>query len=383
MSGIGATLEILARLIAFDTTSRRSNLALIDWVDNFLGERGVSARRVVSDDGAKANLYARIGPDAGGGVVLSGHTDVVPVDGQTWSSDPWTLTERDGRFYGRGAADMKSFLALALAHVDAAQDVSLLRPIVLAFSYDEEVGCLGAPSMIAELADFGMRPEAVIVGEPTSMRVVSAHKGVRTFWVEVSGREGHSSLPGAGVSAIAEAAKLMQFVYELAREAESMRRPHFDPPCPTLTIGRVEGGTASNILAGRCAFLFDLRSADVAEADTLEARFRERAAVLDAELKRRAPEAGVVVTRRSSTPELVMAETSAAETLARALTGDNEIRAVSYAAEAGLFQRAGMSAIVCGPGSIEQAHQPDEWIARAQIEAGAAFMTRLIARLSA
>lgn len=384
MSGIAPTLDILARLIAFDTTSRNSNLALIEWVEAFLAARGIASHRVANADGTKANLYAFIGPRGAGGVVLSGHTDVVPVDDQPWSSDPWTLSERDGKLYGRGTADMKSFLAVALAHVDAALAAALKAPLILAFSYDEEIGCLGAPSMIAELATLDARPSAVIVGEPTSMKVVSAHKGVRSFIVEVIGREAHSSLPDTGVSAIMEAMKLMQLVLDMGAEARaSSSHPHFSPPGPTMTIGRVEGGTAANILARRCMFVWDLRAPEAAEADVIEARFRQAAAQLDAEIKARAPEGGVTITRRSSTPGLSFAPDSAAESLARALTGDNETRAVAYAAEAGLFQRAGIPAIICGPGSIEQAHQPDEWIERTQLEQGAAFMRRLIERLSA
>ena len=382
MSDIAFTLEILARLIAFDTTSRNSNLDLIAWVEDFLRQRGIASRRVANADASKANLYARIGPDVAGGVVLSGHTDVVPVDEQPWTSDPWTLTERGGKLYGRGAADMKSFLALALAHVDAMQAAALKRPIVLAFSYDEEVGCLGAPTMIAEIAAQANRPAAVIVGEPTLMKVVSAHKGVRSFHVEVIGREAHSSLPDAGVSAVMEALKLMQLVAEMGREARAATHAHFFPPGPTMTIGRVDGGTAANILARRCGFVWDLRCPEQAQGDAIEARFRAAAEQLDAEIKARAPEGGVRVTRRSHTPGLAIARDSEAEALARALTGDNETRAVAYAAEAGLFQQAGIPAVICGPGSIEQAHQPDEWIERSQIEEGAAFMRRLTARLA-
>lgn len=383
MREIAATLDVLARLIAFDTTSRNSNLELIAWVEDFLRARGVASTRVANADGTKANLYATIGPDVAGGVVLSGHTDVVPVDGQPWSSDPWVLTERSRKLYGRGTADMKSFAALALAHVDDMLAAPMRRPIILALSYDEEIGCLGAPSMIAELAALPQRPSAVIVGEPTMMKVVSAHKGVRSFIVEVTGREAHSSLPDAGVSAVMEALKLMRLVTEMGEEARAATHAHFSPPGPTMTIGRVEGGTAANILARRCEFVWDLRCPEQAQGDAIEARFRAAAEKLDAEIKARAPEGGVNVTRRSHTPGLSIERESEAEALSRALTGDNETRAVAYAAEAGLFQRAGLSAVICGPGSIEQAHQPDEWIEIEQIEQGAAFMRRLIAHLSA
>lgn len=378
---VAATLDILARLIAFDTTSRNSNLALIEWVEAYLGARGVASRRVANAEGTKANLYAVVGPNTGGGVVLSGHTDVVPVDGQPWSSDPWVLTERGGRLYGRGTADMKTFLALALAHIDEALAAPLQRPIILAFSYDEEVGCLGAPTMIAELAAMSPAPGAVIVGEPTSMKVISAHKAVRAFWVEVIGREAHSSLPHHGVSAVAEAMTLINLILQMAEDARAETHAHFDPPGPTMTIGRIEGGTALNIIARRCLFGWDMRTRTFAEADALEARFRAAAAELDASIKARAPEGGVHITRRSANPELAIAPGSPAEVLARALTGDNDIRAASYAAEAGLFQHAGLPAVLCGPGSIEQAHQPDEWIERSQIEEGARFMQRLIAHL--
>jgi acetylornithine deacetylase len=254
---------------------------------------------------------------------------------------------------------------------------------MLALSYDEEIGCLGAPSLIEAMAGFAPKPGAVIVGEPTSMKVVSAHKGVRTFIVDVTGREAHSSFPDQGVSAVMEALKLMDLVAEMGREGRTATHAHFNPPGPTLTIGKVEGGTAANILARKCSFLFDLRAPETAQTDALEKRFRDAAAALDAAMKAHAPEAGVTVTRRSNTPELTFARDSAAEVLARALTGDNETRAVSYGAEAGLFQRAGIPTVVCGPGSIEQAHQPDEWIERTQIEEGARFMLRLIERLSA
>jgi len=383
MSKLEATLEILERLIAFDTTSRNSNLALIAWVEDFLNARGVASMRVPNREGDKANLYALIGPRVEGGVVLSGHTDVVPVDGQPWTSDPFRLTQRGDKLFGRGVADMKSFSALVLAHVDQALAANLKKPLILALSYDEEVGCLGAPSMIEEIVRLMPKPQAAIVGEPTSMKVVSAHKSIRVFNVEVTGREAHSSLPHTGVSAVMEALKLMELIAAIGREQASASPGLFIPPGATLTIGRVEGGTAANILARRCEFTFDLRCPSQALADAIEARFRDAAVKCDVEIKARAPEGGVVVSRRSSTPGLEVDAQSAAEALARALTGDNDTRAASYAAEAGLFQSAGIAAVLCGPGSIEQAHQPDEWIARAQIEEGARFIEKLIAALSA
>ena len=371
---------VLQRLVAFDTTSRRTNLELIEFAEQHLSAYGAQMRRVGNADGSKANLIARIGPDADGGVVLSGHTDVVPVDGQAWSSDPWTLTRRDGRFYGRGTADMKAFLALALAAAPDFAAAPLQRPVQLAFSYDEEIGCLGAPSLIQDLVRTGPRPEVVIVGEPTSMETVSGHKGIATFKVTVTGKEAHSSLTHLGVSAIMEAAKLIARLSELARELERGADPAspFVPKGASLTIGQIHGGTAVNILARECVFAFDLRAPPGVDVATALQPVVEMAQALDAELKARAPEAGVKLETRSGTPPLRPDPGGAAEALARRLAGDNgPARVVSYAAEAGQFQEAGYSTVICGPGSIEQAHQPDEYLDVSQLERGAAFMTRL------
>jgi acetylornithine deacetylase len=377
-------IALLERLIAFDTTSRNSNLALIEWVEAFLAKRGVPTWRAPNADGTKSNLIARIGPEVAGGIVLSGHTDVVPVDGQPWTTDPWALTEKDGRLYGRGTSDMKSFLALALAHVDTALAAGLTRPLILAFSYDEEVGCLGAPGLIEALPACVPPPEAVIVGEPTEMQVVSGHKGISTFEVEVIGREAHSSQIGQGVSAIMAALPLMSLVAEMAQEAAAAADPTspFVPPGATMTVGKVEGGTAVNILARRCAFLWDLRCPAGVDASVYERRFRDRAAQIEAQMRAIAPEASITVTRRSGTPPLAPQLDSPAERLARALTGDNAIRAEAYAAEAGLFQGAGLPAVLCGPGSIAQAHQPNEWIALSELDKGAAFFRGLIRQLT-
>ena len=373
--------EILDRLVAFDTTSRSSNLELIAFAENQLKACGASLSRVANADGSKANLIARIGPDQAGGVLLSGHTDVVPVDGQAWSSDPFTVTRRNGRLYGRGTADMKGFLALALA---AAPDFAAVRqphwPVQFAFTYDEEIGCLGAPGLIAELGRAGPRPAVVIVGEPTNMEAVSGHKGIATFRVTVHGHEAHSSLTHLGVSAVMEAVPLMQTLQRLAADLEHGADPAspFLPKGASLTIGQVKGGTAVNILARECIFLFDLRVPPGIEPNTLLRPFFAQAAALDAALKARAPDAGVVVETRSSTPPMGPEADGAAERLARRLAGDNgPARVVSYAAEAGQFQEAGFSTVICGPGSIEQAHQPDEYLELAQLERGAAFMARL------
>jgi len=379
-------IPILERLIAFDTTSNLSNLALIEWVERYLSGHGIEARRIASDNGAKSNLLASVGPAAEGGVVLSGHTDVVPVTGQAWTSEPFELTERRGRLFGRGASDMKGFLALALAAVPDFLEAGVKRPAHLAFSYDEEIGCFGAPRMIEVIGRALPRPALVVVGEPTSMEVVSAHKGIGYWRVRVTGREAHSSRTDLGVSAVMAAAKLMG---ELAAVAERFEREAdpaspFLPKGPTLTIGTVAGGTAGNILARECVFGFDLRALPDDASRAALAPFFALAARLDAELKARAPEAGVVVEQLAEVPPLRADAGSEAEAFVRRLAGDNgPARVASFASEAGQFQGAGLPTVLCGPGSIDQAHQADEYVEHAQLERGAAFMTRLVEALSA
>jgi acetylornithine deacetylase len=377
--------EELARLVAFDTTSRLSNLALIEHVEGLLGAHGIASRRVANADGRKANLYATVGPAVEGGVVLSGHTDVVPVDGQAWSSHPFTLTERDGKLFGRGTCDMKSFIALALAAVPDFVAAGLKRPVHFAWSYDEEVGCLGAPDMIREIAAQVPRPLAVIVGEPTGMEAVNGHKGIRTFTVRVTGKEAHSSRTDLGASAVMAAVRLMAVLEDTAQRLKREADPHspFHPKETTLTIGVVNGGTAGNILARECSFLFDLRAAAGFDAERALAPFFAAVEAEDAALKRWGEACGVTVERRSSTPPLSPEPNGAAEALARVLAGDNgPARAVAFAAEAGQFQEAGFSTVICGPGSIDQAHQPDEFVEISQLQRGAAFMARLAEHLA-
>ncbi|CAN7509978.1 acetylornithine deacetylase [Phenylobacterium sp. LjRoot219] len=376
-----AALSILERLIAFDTTSRGSNLALIEWVEAYLDSHGVAHRRVPNADGTKSNLIASVGPPVEGGVVLSGHTDVVPVDGQAWSSDPFAMTLRDGRYYGRGTCDMKGFLALSLAAIPELAAGAPHKPVHLAFSYDEEIGCLGAPSMIEVIARELPKPALVVVGEPTEMVAVNGHKGIATFTVTVHGREAHSSQTQQGVSAIMEAVPLMASLKALGDKLEREADPAspFTPKGATLTIGVIHGGTAGNILARECHFLFDLRCPPGLDPMPLLQPFYAEVAALDARLKTRAPEAGATIHRRSLTPALAPEPNGVAEAFARRLAGDNgPPRAVSFAAEGGQFQEAGFSTVMCGPGSIAQAHQPDEFVEAAQMERGATFMRRLI-----
>lgn len=376
-----AARDILATLVAFDTTSRGSNLAMIGWIEGYLDNLGVPHRRVPNAEGTKSNLLATLGPAVEGGVVLSGHTDVVPVDGQPWSTDPFTLTQKGERLFGRGTCDMKGFIALALAATPELAAANLSRPVHLAFSYDEEIGCLGAPHLIEVIRRELPAPSVVVVGEPTSMEAVNGHKGISTFHVAVTGREVHSSQPHLGVSAVMEAVRLMSSLNALSERllAEADPASPFTPKGPTLTIGMVQGGTAHNILARECHFVFDLRAPGPRTPAEIIAPFLAEAATMDQALKARAPEAGVVVEQRTDVPPFVPEPDSVAEAFARRMAGDNgPPRVVAYAAEAGQFQQAGFSTVICGPGSIDQAHQPDEYIDISQMQRGAQFMRRLI-----
>jgi acetylornithine deacetylase len=377
-------IDLLATLVAFDTTSHRSNLALIAWVERYLADHGVVAQRVPDASGAKSNLLATIGPKAAGGVVLSGHTDVVPVEGQPWTTDPFRLTRRGDRLFGRGTSDMKGFLALALAAVPDILATGPLRPVHLAFSYDEEIGCLGAPDLIRRMAETLPAPSLVMVGEPTRLTIATAHKGILYHEVVVRGREAHSSQPHLGASAIMTAARLMAALDQLAKRLEREADPEspFEPQWPTLTIGQVNGGTAPNILALDCRFVFDLRAPAGFDAHGAVAEFLALAEAEDAAIRERAPDGGVTVRRIADVPAFE-AQSGPAEALARRLAGYNGApTTVSFGTEAGQFQAAGLPVILCGPGSIDQAHQPDEYVDVVQMQRGADMMTRLAAELA-
>jgi acetylornithine deacetylase len=372
-------VELLARLIAFDTTSCKNNLGLIAFVEDYLRDHGVSSRRIVSDDGEKSSLYATIGPDNVGGVALSGHTDVVPADGQNWTSNPFKLRSADGRLYGRGAADMKGFLASVLAAVPDYKGRSLKKPIHIAFSYDEEIGCVGVRPMIAELGKQLPKPRMVIVGEPTNMQVVDAHKGPVRWEVEVKGRPAHSSMAHLGVNAITYATRL---IGELERiEAELKQRVidiRFEPPYSTLQVTKISGGTATNIVPAACAFVFDIRALPGLDPDEIETRLRRFAEKRCLpEMREIAPEATIKIERVNAVPPFGAEHKSEVVALALKLTGQNETFGVSYGTEAGLFQEAGAPAVVCGPGEIAQAHTADEWIAESQLEKCMDFLRRL------
>ncbi|ABY28791.1 acetylornithine deacetylase [Methylorubrum extorquens] len=375
-------LELLERLVAFDTESSKSNLALIDFVAEYLDSWGVPHLRVPNAEGDKAALFATLGPMTDGGVVLSGHTDVVPVTGQAWTSDPFRLRVADGRAYGRGAVDMKGFDALALAMVPAALEAGLTRPIHILLSYDEETTCLGVADTIARFGADLPRPGAVIVGEPTEMQVADAHKSVVTYNTTVHGHAAHSAKPGLGANAVMAAADL---IAELNRIADAMvargdASGRFDPPNTTVHVGVIEGGTARNILPKLCTFLWEFRGLPDLDMAEIPALFDASCERVTRERLNRYGEFGHIATvEEVSVPGLAPDPGSEAERLALRLAGRNATITVPYATEAGRFQRAGIPTVVCGPGSIDQAHQPDEFITLDELARGEAFMRRLVA----
>lgn len=374
-----STREWLAHLVAFDTTSRNSNLALIESVEAWLGGVGVTSTRIPATEGGKANLLFSIGPQVAGGVVLSGHTDVVPVDGQDWSSDPWTLAERDGRLYGRGSADMKGFIATGLSRVPRMLAADLKRPIHFALSYDEEVGLLGAPSLIETLMASVPRPSVVVVGEPTGMRIVERHKGIMGLRTTVLGHEAHSSQTHLGVSANMVATRLMSRIVEIADRLAANGVPNgFEPPNATVTIGVVRGGTAPNILARECSFIWDIRSVSPSETRNVYDEVVAYAAQLDVDIRARFPDCGIRTEILSDVPPLTGKGNAPALQLVARLTSASEYDVASYVSEAGLFEQVGLPTVICGPGWIAQAHQPDEYLELAQLAAGEAFMDRLV-----
>ena len=385
---LAASLHWIKRLIDIDTTSRRSNLDLIDEVRGYFNDLGLAVRLTHDDSGAKANLFATLPDRSGnlqGGMVLSGHTDVVPVDGQQWSSDPFAAEVRNGRLYGRGACDMKGFLGIALALAPQFAKMRLNRPIHFALSYDEEVGCLGAPRMIADIVERGIRPDGCVVGEPTGMKPVVAHKGIRQYRCRVHGRAAHSSRTPDGVNAIEYAARLIVHLRGLmdAERQKPVADPWFDIPFTTGSVGLINGGTATNVVPQDCEFQFECRPMPGHDTDGLEAGIREHIeAVLLPAMRREHPDGRIELECLASVPGLTEDEGQALLRLARALTRDDRPHKVAYATEAGQFRAANIETIVCGPGHIEQAHRPDEFVDLSQVSACERFLVGIARSLT-
>lgn len=379
-----APADILADLVAFDTTSCNSNLPIVDWIEDYLSLFGLRGTRFPDETGEKANLLVTIGPADVPGFVLSGHTDVVPVDGQDWTTDPFRLTEHDGRLYGRGACDMKGFLAVCLAAVPGMVAADLARPIHLAFSYDEEVGCLGVRSMVAAMAEWPVKPLACFVGEPTGMQPVVGHKAKRSLKATITGRACHSSLAPQGVNAIEYAADLILHIRSIgARLAAGRADDLYDVPVSTAHVGTIAGGTVLNIVPDTCTFAFEFRTLPEEDIDALVAEVEAYARDhLEPRMRAVAPEAGIAFTPLSGFPGLATAEDAEVTRLAKHLAGRNDHGKVAYGTEAGLFAEAGVPTVVIGPGSIGEAHKPDEFIALSELASCARFVSRLIEEAS-
>ena len=379
-------LEMLEKLVSFDSVSRNSNLPIINFIKDYLSNHGVKSELVYNEEKTKANLFANVGPNEPGGVILSGHTDVVPVDGQNWATDPFKIIERESKIYGRGTCDMKGFNAICLALVPEMVKAGLKNPIQLAFSYDEEVGCVGAPYMIQKMRQSLPIAKAVIVGEPTMMKSVDGHKASIGIDTEVTGYEVHSSLLPTGVSAIMNAAKLVNWITNKT-ETHQKQTPRdedkmFVPPFTTLHVGQMSGGTASNITSKKCNFTMDIRCLPTDDGEALVKEYTAYAELIKEDMKKTRSEADVLVSRHHWVPGLKPENNGEADNLVRKLTGNNSTSKVSYGTEAGQFQQAGYSSIICGPGSIEQAHQANEYLDKKQLKLGTDFIRNLILELA-
>lgn len=373
--------DILARLIAFDTVSRNSNLALIKYIQDYLAGLGVDSELFFDEAGGKANLFATLGPRDRGGVCLSGHTDVVPVDGQNWSVPPFELTENDGRLYGRGTADMKGYIACVLAAVPAFLAQPLRVPLHLAFSYDEEVGCLGVRSLLADLARREHKPIACIIGEPTELKPVLGHKGKLAMRCQVHGAACHSAYAPQGVNAIEYAAKLINHLGEIGTRLAAPERhdPRFDPPYSTVQTGVIGGGRALNIVPAECQFDFEVRALPSDDPQQVAEQLRDYAETeLLPKMRAVKAEADIRFSELSAYPALATDPQSEVAQLLARLSGSDEFSTVAFGTEGGLFDQAGIPTVVCGPGSMDQGHKPDEFVSVEQLAACDGMLGRLV-----
>ncbi len=377
------TLRLIRELVAFPTVSRDSNLQLIDYLRELLRPLDADLRLTFDDDRRKANLFATLGPRGGSGIVLSGHTDVVPVDGQDWTSDPFTVSERDGRLYGRGTSDMKSFIACALALAPQYVNRGLKTPLHLAFSYDEEVGCLGVRGLLEDMVAAGIRPRSCVVGEPTEMRPVIAHKGKQSYRCTVRGLASHSAYAPYGVNAVEAAAEAVAFLKQLARRHRD-RGPYdrgFDIAYTTVHTGVIHGGTALNIVPQDCVFDFEFRNLPGDDPEQLRAEFEEHVRkVIEPEMHAVDPRCGFSIRKMSEIPALDTGAEAEITALAQEFSGSGDILKVSFGTEASQFQAAGVPTVVCGPGSIREAHKPDEFVTLEQVARCEGFLHGLMAR---
>lgn len=376
---------MIERLVAFDTTSAKSNLALIDFAAELLEDLGADIRLTYDESGRKANLFATLGPSERPGIVLSGHTDVVPVDGQDWSSDPFRVRREGDRLYGRGTADMKSFLALCLTMAPEFAARSLALPVHFALSYDEEVGCVGVRKLLDDLAVLPVKPRLCIIGEPTEMKAIIGHKGKKNVKCQIHGKECHSALNHRGVNAVEIAAEIVTHLRAMQRRIRDQGPfdPAYDPPYTTIHTGVIQGGTVLNIVPGQCDFEFEFRNLPEQDPEDLMAEVRGLAQDLVREMLDVDPATGIFFDEYNTTAGLSTPEDAEATRLVCQLSGSNDTSKVSFTTEGGLFQRAGIPAVVCGPGSILQAHKPDEFIELEQVAQGEAFLRRLLERMTA
>ena len=373
---------MLDKLVSFKTVSLDSNLEMIKFIQDYLNSYGIDSHLVFNNLKTKANLYAQIGPNVEGGILLSGHTDVVPIEGQSWTSDPFRLIEKNGRLYGRGSCDMKGFNALVLAAIPTMMKVKLQKPIQIAFSYDEEIGCLGAPAMINKIRVTLPKAAAVIVGEPTMMNTVNGHKTSIGLKTHVRGFEVHSSLMHNGVSAVMNAGKLVSWVSEQTEKNKAMEiqeeNRKFDPPFTTLHVGVINGGTAGNITAKDCRFSLDIRCLPSESSKAWVKKYEEYAKIVEAQMQTTNTSSYINIEKAHFVPGLKPEVNGFAEALVRQITRQNNTEMVSYGTEAGQFQEAGYSTIICGPGSIKQAHQANEYMDASQLKKGELFISELI-----